>query len=175
MLRRGARGSWNRGHGTRAGGLKCLRARGACDLVFLRARGCRAPWAKGRSGRGDASRPFRPKGLFESKPHERQRTQRVRKAGGRGTRRGGEKPRGRSVPGVADPGDTDPFGSRRCRGDEPQEGRSDLARSETAPWPEPCEGGQACGSGRAVLGPRGRPDVGTPRGRRDDAEGAANQ
>jgi len=39
VLRRGSRESWDHGHGTRAGGLKCFGACGACDLVFLRVRG----------------------------------------------------------------------------------------------------------------------------------------
>jgi len=44
------------------------------DLVFLRVRGRRAPWTKGRSGRSDASRPCRLKELREREPQERQRT-----------------------------------------------------------------------------------------------------
>ena len=60
----------------------------------------------------------------ESKPQERQRTQRVRKAGGSETRRGGEKPRGRSVPGEANPGHADlsadvAEGARNSRRGEP--------------------------------------------------------
>ena len=35
----GLRESWDRGHGTRTGGLKRSGACGACDLVFLRVRG----------------------------------------------------------------------------------------------------------------------------------------
>jgi len=104
----GASRSWNHGRGTRVVGLKRLRACGAFNLVFLRVRGCGAPQTDGRSGHGNVSRPACPKGLRRREPQERQRTQRVRKAGGRGTRRGGERPRGRKVPGVANPGDTDP-------------------------------------------------------------------
>ena len=62
---------------------------------------------RGRRGaRGAATRfwPVRSKGPDEQEPHERQRTQRVRKAGGRSNRRGGEKPRGRMVPGRGRPG-----------------------------------------------------------------------
>jgi hypothetical protein len=55
-----------------------------------------------RGARGAAMRfwPFRSKEHRKREPHERQRTQRVRKAGGRASRRGGEKPRGRMVPGL---------------------------------------------------------------------------
>jgi len=53
---------------------------------------------------GNVLRPHRSKESGEHEPHERQRTQRVRKAGGRATRRGGEKPRGRMVPGRGRPG-----------------------------------------------------------------------
>ena len=48
---KGASRPWNHGRGTRADGLKCLEGHGAFDLVFLRVRGCRAPWTTGRSER----------------------------------------------------------------------------------------------------------------------------
>jgi len=63
---------------------------------------------EGAQGCGNASRPSHSKESHESEPQERQRTQRVLEAGGRRTRRGGEKPRGRNVPGVANPGHADP-------------------------------------------------------------------
>jgi hypothetical protein len=93
-----------------------------------------------RRGAADvATRPglTGPKGLCESKPHERQRAQRAREAGGRANRRGGEKPRGRSVPGEASPGDTALSGRCRWRGSEPQEGRSSPAGLVKALWPRP--------------------------------------
>jgi len=61
------------------------------------------------------------------------------------------------------------------KGQEPQEGQPDQAWSVRAFRPEPCEGDEACGSCRSVFGPIGRPDGGTPRGRTNDAEEAANQ
>lgn len=60
--------SWDHGHGTRAERLKCLGGPGAADLVFLRVRGLDAPGPMERSGRGDTSRPNRPKGLPEQNP-----------------------------------------------------------------------------------------------------------
>jgi len=53
---KGASRPWNHGRGTRADGLKCLEGYGAFDLVFLRVRGCRAPWTTGRSEHRKASR-----------------------------------------------------------------------------------------------------------------------
>jgi len=104
VLRRGFAGSGTMAMEPGRRGLERQRAPGAFDLVFLRARGCIAPGTSGRGRlrdaamrRGDAAR--RPKERRGRKPHERQRTQRVRKARGRSTRRGGEKPRGRTVPG----------------------------------------------------------------------------
>jgi len=105
---KGASWLWNHGRGTRTGRAQApFDAAELSDLVFLRVRGCEAPWIGGRSGCRKASRPPRPKGLREQEPQERQRTQRVRKAGERANRRGGEKPRGRTVPGEANPEHTD--------------------------------------------------------------------
>jgi len=61
------------------------------------------------------------------------------------------------------------------KGPEPYEGRTGPAGPVRALEPEPCEGGEACGSRRAVFGPCGRPSCGRPRGREDDEEGAANR
>jgi hypothetical protein len=105
---KGASKFWNHGRGTRAGRAQAsFDAAELSDLVFLRVRGWQAPWIEGRSGCRKASRPSRPKGLREQEPQEWQRTQRVRKAGESAIRRGGEKPRGRTVPGEANPGHTD--------------------------------------------------------------------
>ena len=114
---------WDHGHGTRACGLKRLEESGVCDLVLVRVRG-HAPESRVRSGRGDASRPSCSKETSESKPQERQRTQRVRETGRRASRRGSEKLRGRTVAGEVTPRPTDLSGRCRWRGVKPQEGRS---------------------------------------------------
>jgi len=107
------------------------------DLVFLRVRGCGAPWTRGRSGCSDAPRPSRSKEPCEREPHERQRTQRVRKAGGRATRRGGEKPRGRTVPGEANPGLTDLSADAAVGAGNPRRGDPVREGPGRAHWPEP--------------------------------------
>jgi hypothetical protein len=117
---------WDHGHGTRACGLKRLEESGVCDLVFVRVRGRDAPESRGRSGRGDASRPSRSKGTFESKPQERQRAQRARKTEGRATRRGGEKPRGRNCGGRGNPAS---YGSPRSMSLEGRETPGGASRS----------------------------------------------
>ena len=48
-------------------GSSALSGHGASVLVFLRVRGCGAPWTTVRSGRRETSRPRRPKGLRERK------------------------------------------------------------------------------------------------------------
>jgi hypothetical protein len=128
---------WNHGRGTRPDGLKRLRACGASDLVFLRVRGCGATRTDGCSGHGNVSRPDLPKGPAKREPQERQRTQRVREAGGRASRRGGERPRGRTVPGVASPGPTDPSADVAEGARNPRRGDPVRAGPERASRPEP--------------------------------------
>lgn len=110
----------------------------------------------------------------DTKPHEWQRPSRSHS--GRGVnRRGGGKPRGRNVPGEASPGEADPVAHVVVGAPNSTRG----IRRASARW----IGGEA-GTLRGRPKPvgvvadacmRDRTDDGTPRGRRDDEEGAVNQ
>lgn len=103
----GPRRSWNHGHGTRVRTFDGSRGPGARRLAREGSTPAqRVP--RCRCSGGDAPHRSRSKGRPESKPHERQRTLHVRKAGEGANRRGSEKLRGRSVAGEANPRDTDP-------------------------------------------------------------------
>jgi len=136
-LRRGLGSSGTTAVEPERAGSSVLESAELADLVFLRVRGCGAPWTRGRSGCSDAPRPIRSKEHCEHEPQERQRTQRVRKAGGRATRRGGEKPRGRTVPGEASPGHTDPSADAAVGAGNPRRGDPVREGPGRAHWPEP--------------------------------------
>jgi len=76
---------------------------------------------------------------------------------------------------VDGPGDTDPSAEVAEWVENLDEGQSGPAGPVRALEPEPWEGGEACGSRRAVSRPNGWPNGGKPRGRKNDVEGVANQ
>jgi hypothetical protein len=78
-----------------------------------------------------------PERAGRDEPQERQRTQRVRRAGGRSNRRGGEKPRGRIVPGEANPGDADPSADVAEGARNPRRGNPVRKEREGHPSPNP--------------------------------------
>jgi len=108
VLRRGASRSWNHGRGTRAARLKRHETGGASDLLFLRGGRTERPATDGLHGTQRCAPAFPRERTEKPEPQERQRASCAREAWGGENRRGGEKPRGRTVPGEANPGHADP-------------------------------------------------------------------
>ena len=157
-LRRGTRESWDHGRGTSTQRLKRLQGEGSGRPRARKS----SRTARARVGTTQRTRrrvtAFALERTLESKPQERQRTQRVRETGRRASRRGSEKLRGRTVAGEVTPRPTDLSGRCRWRGVKPQEGR-----------PGPCRTGEDVAA-RTLRGRRSlwKPSCGLRAVRLDD-------
>jgi hypothetical protein len=107
-LRRGASRFWDHGRGTRAGRLKQHGTGDASALRLLRGARTERGATDGLQGAQRCVPAFPSERTGKSKPQERQQASCACEAWGGTNRRGGEKPRGRTVPGEANPGHADP-------------------------------------------------------------------